>query len=379
MICPQCGVELPPNLLVCPSCHALVHAAELKTLAGEAEAATAAGNYSDALANWRSALELLPPASAQHGVISARVNELVQRLERPTQAELPKKPKWANKGGVLGAIGLVLWKLKFVVLFVLTKAKLLLLGLTKAGTFFSMLLSLGVYWSLWGWKFALGFVLSIYVHEMGHIYQLRRYGIKSTVPMFIPGLGAVIRSKLYPVTPHEEARVGLAGPIWGTFAAGFCYAIFLLTGSGAFAPIARFGAWVNLFNLLPVWQLDGSHAFKALSKLERAIVAAVMLAMFLITKDGLLLLLIIVAAFRCFEKTAPQKRDSAILTEFAFLVVTLSLLATIGANEDRQQPVIESVPLTSTAAVAESRMFAEARPVFAPAYGRPTGTSLPLR
>src|SRR5687767_2755192 len=99
MTCPQCGVELAPSLLVCPSCHALVHAAELKTLAASADAATAAGNLTGALEHWRRALELLPPTTAQYAVINVKINELVQRLERPTAAEIPKKPKWAGKVG----------------------------------------------------------------------------------------------------------------------------------------------------------------------------------------------------------------------------------------------------------------------------------------
>src|SRR5213076_3474994 len=93
-----------------------------------------------------------------------------------------------------------------------------LLGLTKAITFVSMLLSAGVYWTIWGWKFAVGVVLSIYVHETGHTQALQRYGIQATAPMFIPGIGAVIRLKQYPTDAREDARVGLAGPLWGLVA-----------------------------------------------------------------------------------------------------------------------------------------------------------------
>jgi Zn-dependent protease len=356
MTCPQCGVEIPPNVLVCPSCRALVHAAELKTLAANAEAATAAGNYSDALVYWRRALELLPPASAQYGVINVKIGDLVQRLENPTAAELPKKPKWANKGGMVGALGLLLWKFKFIALFLLTKAKLLLLGLSKAGTVLSMLVSIWFYSLAFGWPFAVGFVLSIYVHEMGHVYQLTRYGIKATAPMFIPGLGALIRLKQYPANPHEEARVGLAGPVWGLATAGACYAAYLATNLDLLAALAKTGAWLNMFNLIPVWQLDGSHAFKALSRFERIGVAVIALAMWALTEQGLLLLIVIVAAFRCFQKGAPEKRDFAISTEFAFLILTLSLLSTIQADAPgRPQPVVEGVAAISK---IESRRFA---------------------
>ena len=74
-------------------------------------------------------------------------------------------------------MALVLWKLKFLAVVLLTKGKILLLGLTKASTFLSMFVSVGVYWTVFGGWFALGLVLSIYVHEMGHVVALMRYGI----------------------------------------------------------------------------------------------------------------------------------------------------------------------------------------------------------
>ena len=344
MTCVQCGAELAPNLLACPTCHALVHADELKKLAAEAEAETRAGALSEALAKWRRALELLPPHSSQYAVIRKKIEQLVRQVDvAPQPAKAHPKPKWAGAGGALAVVGLLLWKFKFVLVFILTKAKLLLLGLTKASTFFSMLLSVGVYWSLWGWKFAVGLVLSIYVHEMGHVWMLRRYGIRATAPMFIPGLGAFIRLKQYPASPHEDARVGLAGPIWGLGAAVASYLIHLATGAQIFAAIAQFGAWINLFNLLPLFQLDGSHAFRALSKSERAAITVLMIVMWISTHEGLLLILGVVAAFRIFQKDAPTQRDTSILLQFAFLITALSFLSRIPVKTEPQQPLIQSI------------------------------------
>jgi Zn-dependent protease len=335
MTCTQCGAIFAPNLLVCPSCHALVHRDELKQLAADAEAATASGALPVALAAWRRAFELLPPHSSQHALIRQKIDLLVRQVDAPAQSpHAPPKPKWAGAGGFLGVIGLLLWKFKFLLVFFLTKAKLLLLGLTKASTVFSMLLSVGVYWSIWGWKFALGIVLSIYVHEMGHIWMLHRYGIRATAPMFIPGLGAFIRLKQYPASPHEDARVGLAGPMWGFAAALGSWCIYLATDARIFSAIAQFGAWVNLFNLLPVFQLDGSHAFRALSRWERAAITVLMLVMWITTHEALLLILAAVAGFRIFQKDAPTKRDNTVLLEFAFLIIGFALLSKLPVEVD---------------------------------------------
>ncbi len=327
-VCPQCGTQVAPALLACPSCNHLVHADTLKRLAAQAEQAAQAADASAALAAWRQALDLLPRDSTQYQAVAARVQDLSRAVDgQPAGAKA--KSGWAKGAAGLGALGVLLAKFKFAVVFVLTKAKLLLLGLTKAGTLFSMLLSAGVYWTIWGWKFALGVVLSIYIHEMGHVQALQRYGIKATAPMFIPGLGAVIRLKQYPRSPREDARVGLAGPIWGLGAAAGAYVVSLATGLGIWAAIAHFGAWVNLFNLLPVWQLDGARGFRALTRMQRWIAVAVIGLMWFLTREGLLALLFVAGAATTAFGQAAEEPDHTALGQYAWLVVTLSLMTLI--------------------------------------------------
>ena len=126
-------------------------------------------------------------------------------------------------------------------------------------TLLSMLaFAYGVYWALYGWKFAVGFVVvSIYIHEMGHVLKLRDYGIPASPPMFIPGFGAFIRLKQLRMTPLQDAGVGLRGTdLWARGAAAFALAAgYFATGAKVWDAIAHFGAIMNLFNLIPVWQL----------------------------------------------------------------------------------------------------------------------------
>ncbi len=322
-LCPQCGTEIAPALLACPACHRLVHADELHRLAEEADRRTVAGDLSAALAAWRSALDLLPRDSRQFAAVSAKLADLSRGADAPGAAAPapPQRPSWARRAGIPGAI----------VLLILTKGKLLLLGLTKGSTFFSMALFLGAYWTQWGWQFALGFVASIYIHEMGHVAMLQHYGIPATPPMFIPGLGAVIRSRFYPNEPVAEARVGLAGPIWGTGAAIVAYLIYLATAGPLWAGLARAGAWINLFNLLPVWQLDGGHAFKALGRRQRWITAAVLGVTWFFTAEGLLLVLALVAVWRAWGTEAPphEDGDGRTMGEYCFVAALLGLMTRI--------------------------------------------------
>src|SRR2546425_7690408 len=186
--CAQCGTQIASALLACPSCQRLVHAEKLKGLAATAERAERAGDRSGALAAWREALDLLPTDATQHHVVSARIAALSRSLDGgPAAAK--HGSGWGKGAAGVGALGALLFKFKFALMFVLTKAKLLLLGLTKAGTFFSMLLSAGLYWAILGLEVAVGVGLFLFIHQKGHVPARQRYGVKATAPMFIPRIG----------------------------------------------------------------------------------------------------------------------------------------------------------------------------------------------
>lgn len=331
MKCPRCATEVPSSRLSCPFCHGLVHSEELKRLADEAEQTAARADVAAELSIRRRMLDLLPAESSQARLIAGRVEALSRQVgsspEPMPGAEGPSR-SWRTvlkSGGGLAALALLAWKLKGILLFVATKGKLLFLGLTKLGTVSTMLLSVGVYWTAFGWPLAVGLVASIYVHEMGHVAALQRFGIKASLPMFIPGLGAVVRLHQSPANEREDARVGLAGPIWGLGAALAAWLIYLGTGAPIWAAIARLGAWINLFNLLPVWQLDGGRGFRALSRGQRLLAAAAIGAAWWFTREGLLVLLILAAGFHLFS-AMPKQGDRVALAQYVVLIAALSAI-----------------------------------------------------
>jgi Zn-dependent protease len=178
----------------------------------------------------------------------------------------------------------------------------------------------------YGWKFAAGLIASIYVHEMGHVAWLRHYGIPATAPMFIPGFGAFVRLKRHPATPGQDARVGLAGPVWGAGAAIAFLAMGLAARWPLFVAIGRVGAWINLFNLIPIWQLDGGRAFNALSRRQRGWAAAALWLAALASRDGMTFLVAIGATARAFSSRAPERGDAPIVALYLGLAVGLTAL-----------------------------------------------------
>ncbi len=322
MICSGCGLELAEGALHCGGCQRLVHAGRLEELAAAAGAAVKGKQFGAALEAWREALSLLPSQTRQHQAVMAKIAEL-ETSHHAAEQDRRGVLKWV---AALGPVGLLAWKFKVILLLVLTKGKLLLLGLTNLTTLSTMGLSLGFYWSLYGWWFALGFILSIYVHEMGHVWELRRFGIPASAPMFIPGIGAMVFLKAHPSTPGQDARVGLAGPVWGTAAALFCLAFYGFTQAEIWLALARWGAWINLFNLVPVWQLDGGRAFAALTRQQRGICLGAILAMWFVSGDSVLFLLAAGAVYRLFSNDYPERGDVPVLGRYLGLTAVLGLL-----------------------------------------------------
>lgn len=330
-VCGECGGAVPAGALACPACRKLMHSARLKAILAEAEAAEAAGDTATQRRLWSEAAALVPPETRQHAAVCAKLAVL-----QPAGEPLRLEPAGRSHPGakMIGAAGLVAalaWKFKFLVAAVAAKGKLLLLGLTKMSTLGTMVLSLGAFWTQFGWWFALGLVLSIYVHEMGHVFALRQLGIPASAPTFIPFIGAFVRMKQAPRNAVENARIGLAGPVWGTAAAIGLFVAWGLTGLPLLAAIAHFAAWINLFNLTPVWQLDGSRGMLALGRTERIVLIAITVAAFLAAREGFLLVIALCMGFRLFTLDSPAQGDRRTLATFAVLIAVLAALLAIPA------------------------------------------------
>src|SRR3954468_14194277 len=169
------------------------------------------------------------------------------------QPPQPPKPSAARRLlGPVFAAGVVI--LKFAaklkaVLLLLPKLKLLT---TSA----SMLVSIAAYTLIWGWRFAVGFVALLFVHEMGHVIQMKREGVKVSGMLFIPFLGAAVGARSMGGNALAEARIGLAGPILGTLATAGLVPIANAYDSDFLRALAFTGFFLNLFNLVPVVPLD---------------------------------------------------------------------------------------------------------------------------
>jgi Zn-dependent protease len=129
--------------------------------------------------------------------------------------------------------------------------------------FFGIFLAVGGYALIWGWSFAVGVVLLILVHELGHYVEARRLGLDPQLPVFIPFLGAYVALRNARFDPWVNARVSLAGPVAGGVGAAACLAAAVTVDSDLLRALAYAGFLLNLINLMPIGILDGGHVLRS--------------------------------------------------------------------------------------------------------------------
>lgn len=127
--------------------------------------------------------------------------------------------------------------------------------------FSSIFIAVAAYALIFGWKFAVGFVLLIFIHELGHYIEAKREGLSPKLPVFIPFLGAYVQYTRG--HPWQTVRVAIAGPILGGAAAAVCLAIAQSNGSQLMYALAYSGFFLNLFNLLPFGIFDGGAVWRS--------------------------------------------------------------------------------------------------------------------
>ena len=129
--------------------------------------------------------------------------------------------------------------------------------------FFGIFLAVGGYALIWGWRFGIGIVLLILVHELGHYVEAKRAGLDPQFRFFITFLGAYVALRNMRFDPWVNARVSIAGPIAGGIGAAACLVAANAYDSDLLRALAYTGFLLNLINLAPIGILDGGHVLRS--------------------------------------------------------------------------------------------------------------------
>jgi Zn-dependent protease len=243
----------------------------------------------------------------------------------------PVHPRWGVRG-VIRKLAAPLVALGYLVL----KFGGLLLKLKVFTTGISMLVSIAAYAWIWGLPFAVGLVVLIFVHELGHVIELRRQGVPASAPLFIPFLGAVIGMRQLPDDAWTEARVALAGPILGSIGAAAFWIAGEATASELVVGLAFVGFFLNLFNLVPIVPLDGGRAVAALHPAVWFAGLVVMVALLVVSPNPILIVIVVVGGIELWRRwrergeaaeyyRLPIEQRVAVAAVYIGLIVTLAL------------------------------------------------------
>lgn len=252
-------------------------------------------------------------------------NALVKQLKN-------KKGIW----GVLGSILALLLKFKAIIFLVLTKLKFLLviLKLGKfASTLISMFIMIAVYARIYGWAFGIGFVILLFIHEMGHYLCAKYIKLDVTLPIFIPFVGALIRMKEAPRDAVVEAKLAMGGPILGSLGSLICFLLYFPLKQNFLMALAYTGFMLNLFNLIPLHPLDGGRTVSAISpKLWLVGIPVGIVALVKFFNPIIVLLLVLGVLQLINQWKNPDKSYYEVLpsTRFAFAIVYFGLIALLG-------------------------------------------------
>jgi Zn-dependent protease len=244
--------------------------------------------------------------------------------ERPQRAQ-PVRSLRKRIGSMFAAIAAAIAKF-----FAAIKSLLLLLPklklLTTSGT---ALVSVAAYSLFWGWEFAAGFVLLLFLHEMGHVIALRHHGIKASAPMFVPFMGAVIWARSLGDDALTEARVGLAGPYFGAAASAVVAIVGLATHTGLLEALGYIGFLLNLFNLMPVVPLDGGRAMAAMAPWMWFIGFGALVALEFLYPNPILLIILLFGGMETWRRW--QQRKTRSLEQAAYYRVAPRHRVLVGA------------------------------------------------
>ena len=242
---------------------------------------------------------------------------------RPPRRPEPSAPRKRGLGGGVLLAGALIFKFG-------AKLKALLLLLPKLKLFTtsaSMLVSIAAYSLIWGWTFALGFVLLLLVHEMGHVIQLRREGVEPAPAVHPPWAPSSAPSR-WAATPWPR-RVGLAGPVLGSLGAAALGPVALATDNDFWFALAFTGFFLNLFNLLPVVPLDGGRAFAAMAPWMWFVGLFAVVVLCFVAPNPILLLIALFSGLETWRRWRERRKADA--TTRAYYAVRPAPLA-VGAD-----------------------------------------------
>ena len=237
-------------------------------------------------------------------------------MESSVATSKQRAPITKALSGFVILLGLAALKLKALFLLAFDKVRLLFVNPFEGfGTMQyaiaggSMVLTVAAYATKFRFGLVIGFVLITVIHEIGHAVVMRMKGLRVGFMFFIPFIGGAVTLKDQPRSAYDDAQIGLAGPIAGTFASLLALQIWKWTDNPLYLLIAFVGFGINLVNLLPIGMLDGGRISAAVTKWMWVLGGGVLIYKVANQPNPLLIVILILAAFQVYASVVREKED----------------------------------------------------------------------
>jgi len=130
-------------------------------------------------------------------------------------------------------------------------------------------------WALYGMAFTLLLFFCVLLHEFGHAFAARAFGIRTPDITLLP-IGGVAQLERIPRTPWQELIIAVAGPAVNVVIALGVYAWLQgrvspdeisqvgRPGHDLLQQLMKVNVWLVAFNMIPAFPMDGGRVLRAL-------------------------------------------------------------------------------------------------------------------
>lgn len=187
---------------------------------------------------------------------------------------------------------------------------------------FSALVSILAYSAVWSPAFAIGLVLLLFFHEMGHVIAMNKEGFKTNAPVFIPFLGAMLFSPKN-MDRRQEAVIGIGGVVLGGIVSFILLAINFFYPSNYLLLFAYVGLFLNLFQMIPISPMDGGRVIQAVGKNFQYLGIVILMALTIMIHQPSILIIWIIVLFDFKFLSFKQRMFGAAAIELALIIFTV--------------------------------------------------------
>ena len=199
----------------------------------------------------------------------------------------------------------------------------------KENTLIRTLMSLLTYFVLFYFLFEkniayiAAILVVIIIHEMGHLLAMKAFKYSNVKIFILPLIGAFTSGKKQEVSQFQLSLIILAGPIPGIIIACAIFYANMDLHDETLKMLCNSFLIINLFNLLPIYPLDGGRLIETLFFKQNHIIRLVfgiisimvLTAIFIISRSPIMLIVPILMAIELFNENKNNKIRTYLASE----------------------------------------------------------------